>query len=140
MKILVDTNILIDWIDHREKYFEDARRIIYLCASKQLDGCIAAHSVTNLFYILRRSVGFEERKEIFNRLSMIFAIVPVDRQNLGNAVSNAGFSDFEDCLQMECAKLHDAEYIVTRNIADFQNSSIPAIEPLTLLRMLSNAN
>ena len=129
MKILVDTNILIDWISQKEGYYQNAREIVCLCASKKVEGCIAAHSITNLFYILRKYLGFEERKNIFDRISKIFTIVSVDKPKLQDAVGNAGFSDFEDCLQMECARSFGADMIVTRNISDFRNSSIPAIEP-----------
>lgn len=47
MKVLIDTNILIDYISKREPYFEAADKIIMLCANEKLEGCIAAHSVMN---------------------------------------------------------------------------------------------
>lgn len=137
MKILVDTNILIDWVSHRSDY-QQAREIVYLCASRKIEGCIAAHSVTNMFYILRKNLGLDERKTVFDTISRIFTIVPVDGQKLRAAVNNADFQDFEDCLQMECAKAFDAEYIVTRNVSDFVNSSIKAVEPLEFLEKLKS--
>ena len=138
MRILVDTNILIDWVSHRDNY-QNAREIVYLCANREIEGCIAAHSVTNMFYILRRNLGLAERKTLFDTISRIFAIMPVDEQKLRAAVNNADFKDFEDCLQMECAKEFGAEYIVTRNVSDFENSSINAVEPLDFLERLKSA-
>lgn len=138
MKILLDTNILIDWVSHRENY-QYAREIVYLCANKKIEGCIAAHSVTNMFYILRKGFGLAERKTVFDTISRIFTIVPVDGQKLRVAVNNADFKDFEDCLQMECAKEFEAEYIVTRNISDFASSSISAVEPHDFLERLKPA-
>ena len=132
MKILVDTNILIDWVSHRDNY-QNAREIVYLCANRTVEGCIAAHSVTNMFYILRKNLGLSERKTVFDTISRIFTIVPVDEPKLRAAVNNADFKDFEDCLQMECAKEFGAEYIVTRNVSDFINSSIIAVEPMDFL-------
>ena len=138
MKILLDTNILIDWVSHRENY-QYAREIVYLCASKKIEGCIAAHSVTNMFYILRKNFGLAERRTVFDTISRIFTIVPVDVQKLRAAVNNADFKDFEDCLQMECAKEFEAEYIVTRNISDFASSIISAVEPQDFLKRLKPA-
>ncbi len=138
MRILVDTNILIDWVSHRDNY-QNAREIVYLCANREIEGCIAAHSVTNMFYILRRNLGLAERKTLFDTISRIFAIMPVDEQKLRAAVNNADFKDFEDCLQMECAKEFGAEYIVTRNVSDFENSSINAVEPQDFLERLKSA-
>ncbi|MBQ6041484.1 MAG: PIN domain-containing protein [Oscillospiraceae bacterium] len=132
MRILVDTNILIDWVSHRDNY-QNAREIVYLCANREIEGCIAAHSVTNMFYILRKNLGLAERKTVFDTISRIFTIVPVDELKLRSAVNNADFKDFEDCLQMECAKEFGAEYIVTRNVSDFENSSINAVEPQDFL-------
>lgn len=137
MKILLDTNILIDWVSHREDY-QNARKIVYLCASRKVEGCIAAHSVTNMFYILRKNLGLSERKTVFDTISRIFTIVPVDEPKLRAAVNNADFKDFEDCLQMECAKEFGAEYIVTRNVSDFENSSINAVEPQDFLGRLKS--
>lgn len=138
MRILVDTNILIDWVSHRDNY-QNAREIVYLCANREIEGCIAAHSVTNMFYILRKNLGLAERKTVFDTISRIFTVVPVDERKLRAAVNNADFKDFEDCLQMECAKEFGAEYIVTRNVSDFESSSINAVEPHEFLERLKSA-
>lgn len=138
MRILVDTNILIDWVSHRDNY-QNAREIVYLCANREIEGCIAAHSVTNMFYILRKNLGLAERKTVFDTISRIFTVVPVDERKLRAAVNNANFKDFEDCLQMECAKEFGAEYIVTRNVSDFESSSINALEPQAFLERLKPA-
>jgi len=139
MKLFVDTNILIDWVSHRDNY-QKAREIVYLCANRKIEGCIAAHSVTNMFYILRKNLGLAERKTVFDAISRIFTVVLVDEQKLRATVNNADFKDFEDCLQMECAKEFGAEYIVTRNTSDFENNSINAVEPLDFLERLKSAD
>ena len=129
MRVLVDTNILIDWISHRNDHYQNAKEIVQLCAEHRIEGCIAAHSITNMFYILRKNVGFKERNEIFKTLSEIFSIIPIDDLKLSLAVKNEKFIDFEDCLQMECAFSYEADYIITRNIEDFSNSRVKAILP-----------
>ncbi len=91
-----------------------------------------------MFYILRKNLGLSERKTVFDTISRIFTIVPVDEPKLRAAVENADFKDFEDCLQMECAKEFGAEYIVTRNVSDFENSNINAVEPQDFLERLKS--
>jgi predicted nucleic acid-binding protein len=62
MVILIDTNILIDFLEKREPFRQNAIRIIQKNIDKELVGCIAAHSIPNIFYILRKNYSVDERK------------------------------------------------------------------------------
>ena len=137
MRILIDTNVLIDYILRREPYTGDAEKIIFLCKNMQIEGCIAAHSVMNIFYILRKLMTLEKRKKFLNNISEFIEIVGIDRSKIINAVNNERFTDIEDCLQYECAREFSADYIVTRNVKDFQNSTIPAISPDEFLKKVN---
>lgn len=138
MKVLIDTNILIDYISKREPYFEAANSILMLCANEEIGGCIAAHSVMNSIYITRKEYTLEERRKILIGLCKILDVVGIDRGKIINALNNDDFSDIEDCLQMECAKAFTVDYIVTRNIKDFEKSVIPAILPDKFLEIIKN--
>lgn len=129
MKILIDTNVLIDYILKREPYTESAEKILFLCKNRKIDGCIAAHSVMNMFYILRKEMTVSEIRLFIVSLSKVTDIIGVDKSKIFRAIVNENFKDFEDCVQMECAKEFCADYIVTRNIKDFQNSVIKPILP-----------
>ncbi len=135
-RILVDTNILLDYLLTREPFYEDARQVVLACAEGKVKGCIAAHSVSNMFYVLRRDYGAKERRELLYGLCSIFDVEGIDRAKLLSGLQNESFSDFEDCLQMECAKAYGAGYIVTRNIADYKASGIRAVLPSEYLGML----
>lgn len=128
-KILIDTNILLDYLLEREPFFEDAKSIMVLCADGKVKGCIAAHSVPNMFFILRKDFNAKERREVLSNLCSIFDVEGIDKTKLLSGLANEDFSDFEDCLQMECAKSYGASYIVTRNVADYSTSEIKAIMP-----------
>ena len=128
-KILIDTNVLLDYLLEREPFFEDAKNVILLCIKGKIKGCIAAHSISNMFYILRKDYTTEERREILFNLCEIFDVEGIDKIKLLSGLVNDNFSDFEDCLQMECAKSYGAEYIVTRNVSDYSVSNIKAIKP-----------
>ena len=55
-KILIDTNVLLDYLLEREPFFEDAKKVISSCTEGNTKGCIAAHSISNMFFILRKVV------------------------------------------------------------------------------------
>ena len=136
MRILVDTNVLLDYALIRKPFFESAEKIFKLCDSKELYGYIAAHSVMNLFYILRHDYKPNERRNILKEFCSIYYVVGIDHEKIIASLENENFSDVEDCLQTECAKSCGAQYIVTRNIKDFENSDVPAITPDEFLKLI----
>lgn len=128
-RILIDTNVLLDYLLTREPFYSDAKKIIIACTEGKAKGCIAAHSISNMFYILRKDYSIKERREVLLNLCMIFDVEGIDKEKLLMSLRNEEFSDFEDCIQMECAKAYRAEYIVTRNIDDYKSSEVKAILP-----------
>lgn len=134
-KILVDTNVLLDYLLEREPYFEDAKEVILSCIDGNVKGCIAAHSISNIFFILRKDYSAKERREVLSNLYRIFDVEGIDKAKLLAGLANEDFSDFEDCLQMECAKSYGAEYIVTRNVSDYDTSVVGAIMPKDYLKL-----
>lgn len=134
-RILIDTNVLLDYLLTREPFYNEAAQIVLACADGKIRGCIAAHSISNMFFILRKDYNVKERREILLSLCSIFDIEGIDEDKLLAGLQNEDFSDFEDCLQMECAKRYGAEYIVTRNTDDYRMSEIKAILPEDYLRL-----
>ncbi len=132
-RILIDTNILLDYLLTREPFYEVAKEVVRTCTERDTKGCIAAHSITNMFFILRKDYDAEERRKMLINLCTIFDVEGIDKNKLLVGLQNADFADFEDCLQTECAKAYGAEYIVTRNIADYNASEITAILPKDFL-------
>lgn len=103
-RILIDTNVLLDYLLTREPFYNEAAQIVLACADGKIRGCIAAHSISNMFFILRKDYNVKERREILLSLCSIFDIEGIDEDKLLAGLQNEDFSDFEDCLQMECAK------------------------------------
>ena len=135
LRILVDTNVLIDYLTTREPFFQHSRKIIQLCKTEKIFGAIAAQSIADIFYILRKEMSVERRRAVLLNLIEIFCVETVDRQKLKNALLNENFQDFEDCLQTECAISFKADYIVTRNVRDYQQSEISCITPEDFCRL-----
>ena len=110
-------------------YYASAWKIVDACDRGILSGAIAAHSVPDIYYILRKSIPTSERKEVLCLICNILDVVDIDRVKLVQALENDDFKDFEDCLQSLCAKAVNADFIVTRNPNDFAFSSVPPILP-----------
>ena len=136
LRILVDTNVLLDYLLCREPFDQAAREIVIACKQNKVSGCIAAHSISNMFFVLRKTFSIEERKSLLKSLCELFEVESIDKVKILEALDDEAFSDFEDCLQMECAVAFGADYIVTRNCDDFKNSSICCIEPVEFCKLI----
>lgn len=136
MVVLVDTNIIIDALANREPYADNAKKILEKCAAREVTGILAAHSIPNMFYIFRKNFSQDERRFLLKNLCNIFKISDLNAKKILAALENEKFVDFEDCLQEECAVESMADYIVTRNPADFKHSRVKVILPDELLREL----
>jgi predicted nucleic acid-binding protein len=136
MVVLVDTNIILDCLTLREPFWVESGLILQNCGEGKITGYVAAHSITNSFYILRKMFTTAERKKLLFELCGFMEIANVEKSHILNALQDGNFDDFEDCLQLECAKAAGAEYIVTRNPVDYANSEIPAVLPHELLSLL----
>ena len=136
MKILVDSNVILDVLQMRDAFLSDSYRVLSLCTEDKVEGYAAAHTITNLHYILRKDFKPVERRETVLGVFNVLDIVEINSEMLKTALENFEFKDFEDCLQDECAAKIEADYIVTRNVKDFENSKIPAVTPEDFMQIL----
>ena len=131
MKILIDTNVILDVLCNRPDFVDDSLKVFKYCEANQITGDISALSIPNIVYIMRKELDSERIKEILTTLTSIFTVVDLRESDLLKA-ADMDFSDYEDALQSVCAARAKVNFIVTRNIKDFKNSSIPAIKPSEL--------
>lgn len=132
MKVLIDTNILLDVLCKREPFWEDALKIFRLCETRQIEGCVYALSIPNLVYVMRKELSRNQIEGILCTLQALFEIVDMRADDLKKA-ARLPVRDFEDALQCVCAKRIKASYLVTRNLKDFGESEIMAVKPSELL-------
>jgi len=135
MKVLIDTNVILDVLCNRKDFVEDSLKIFKYCEAGRITGCISALSVPNIVYIMRKELDGKRIKEILTTLTSIFTVEDLLQTDLLRA-AGMEFSDYEDALQSVCASRVKADYIVTRNIKDFTNSAVPAIKPSELLEKI----
>jgi predicted nucleic acid-binding protein len=137
MVVLIDTNIILDYLTVRQPFTDNADKVVCLCFRQKCSGYIAAHSITNIFYILRKQFSASERKKLLIELCEFIEVAGIQRKQVIDALINEDFDDLEDRLQVECARVINADYIITRNIADFSASPIPAILPEDFLNKMA---
>lgn len=132
MRLLIDTNVIIDVLQDREGLAESSLDVWKLCETEEAEGFISALSFANIVYILRKELSPEIIESVLKTLSMIFTFAALTGNDLEEA-AKLRWKDFEDALQSQSARRIHADFIVTRNVRDFVNSSVPAITPEDLL-------
>ena len=135
MKVLIDTNVILDVLYKREGFYEDSLKIWKLCETRKIDGYISALSIPNIVYILRRELDPEKTLEVINNINLVFKIYDLKSEIIMQAAEKKT-KDYEDALQMVTAQKLKANFIVTRNIKDFTGSKIIAVKPSELLERL----
>ena len=135
MKVLIDTNVILDVLYKREWFYEDSLKIWKLCETRKIDGYISALSIPNIVYILRRELDSEKTLEVINNINLVFKIYDLKSEIIMQAAEKKT-KDYEDALQMVTAQKLKASFIVTRNIKDFTGSKIIAVKPSELLERL----
>lgn len=136
MRLLVDTNVLLDVLCARKDFLEESAMIWKYCEVGKVDGYISALSIPNIVYILRKELTPEKTQKVIEKLFLIFKIVDLRASDLKKAAS-LKTNDYEDALQMVGASRIKADYIITRNIRDFAASSTPALMPKSLSEILA---
>lgn len=135
MKVLIDTNVAITYISGRDDPFSaEIERIMRLCAEEKIEGILAFHSLSIIWYISRKAPD-EERRKWIKKLCTLLTVSGADNQLILEAIDKTDFRDFEDALQDCCAIKSEAEYIVTVNKRDFEAHS--TVTPLTPEEFLS---
>ena len=127
MRIFVDANVILDALLERKPFVDDSKAFLALCSKRK--AALAPHTVTNPFYLLRKEFSKPERKAMLLGVLSYIDIVPTGRHQIIQALQNDAIDDFEDALQLECAKEFNADFIVTRDPEHFIKSEIETISP-----------
>ena len=141
MKVLIDTNVALNFVSGREdKYSEQSDRIMLLCAEERVEGFLAFHSLSTIWYVTRKAPD-EIRRDWIRQICTILTVVGANNRTILDAVDNTAFKDFEDALQDCCAIDADIDYILTVNKKDFVNhSKTRAITPEEFLAIISDSH
>ncbi len=138
MKVLLDANVIMTFLTRREdQYKHESIAVMQKCIDKALEGFVAFHSISVLWYLLRHR-PFEDRLGWMKLICTSLTIASADNPRLIDAIINNTFTDFEDNLQDCCAQSVGADYIVTANVRDYEgHSAVKAVTPSEMLSILN---
>ena len=136
MKVLFDTNVILDLLLDRKPFVEYSQDLFAKVEAGKIEGYIGATTVTTLDYLLKKSLSTKEANKIIKTLLKLFEIASVNRLVLQDAIES-GFTDFEDAV-LHAAALHcGVQAIVTRDEKGFSKAQIAVYPPEALLSVLS---
>ncbi|MCL2441921.1 MAG: PIN domain-containing protein [Treponema sp.] len=137
MKAFIDTNVVIDVLEEREPFYKNSYRIIQLGLEGDIETIMSAGAVKDVYYLIRRFLkdDIKARESVF-LISNYIKVCNTTSEDITNALI-LSMPDFEDALIASAARREKADYIITRNEKDFENSPIPAITPEQFLERLN---
>ncbi len=136
MKILIDTNIVLDALTSRKPWNEYAERIFLMAANNIIDMYITASSATDIYYLIRKHLhSTETARQIMGKLYSLVGILEVKSEDLIDALASP-ITDYEDAVIEKVAGRSDMECIVTRNQKDYEAGFIQIYSPEDFIRFI----
>lgn len=136
MKILIDTNIVIDALTSREPWRKSAEKIFIMAANNIIDMYITASAATDIYYLLRKYLhNTDTAKQVMGKLYSLTGILEVKEEDCVDALASP-IIDYEDAVVEQVARRSDMECIVTRNQKDYQAGFIKICSPEDFIRLM----
>ncbi len=133
-KVLIDTDVILDFFFDRQPFSENAAKVLSLCESGAIQGFVTPVIFSNVYYLLRRTAKHALVIEKLKQLLTITDVLMMDKGVIISALSSK-FKDFEDALQNYAASnAGNIDAILTRNIKDFKNSDLGVFTPEDYLK------
>lgn len=137
MRVLIDTDVILDVLLDREPFVETSAKLLELHERNQITGYISAITPVNVFYVVRKIRGRDAARHAVELLVHSLNLCSIDGPTLLSALT-LGLTDFEDSVQCASASQSDLEAIVTRNVEDYKESPLPIYTPVQFLVLLSS--
>lgn len=125
-RLLIDCNILIDWLKDRLPYSEPAGRLLAMVESNIVKGYVSPLTLSNTYYILRKHSNKRIADQFLKDVKDLFDILDMTKEITLSAIKNR-YKDFEDDLHYQTAIKNRIDYIITRNQSDFLKDKIQVV-------------
>lgn len=136
MRVLVDTYVVIDVLQHREPFWKDSYAAFLAIANCRAEGYLTAKSLTDIYYLTHRATHDDkETRKILSTLLIPFDLLDTAGMDCRRAISS-DITDFEDAVMVESAVRAGMDCIMTRNLKDYERSVIPIYSPTDFLQMI----
>lgn len=136
MRILLDSDVILDLVLSRQPHFADAHSIFLAIARNEFLAFASAIAVLNVNYFAEKENGRAFALIEIGKLLSLISVCPTDESMLKNALTSP-VTDYEDAVQCESAMAMNLDGIITRNAKDFEKSPIPVYSPCEFLEMLN---
>ena len=136
-RVLIDLKLILDVLQRREPFYLLSARVLAYAETGLIEGYVAAHTLTTLFYLIAKDKSQEIAKITLTELLQFLAIAAVNQETIEQALT-LPYQDFEDTVQMMSAVQVGGQYLVTRNARDFKAGPLPALLPVELLALLQD--
>lgn len=140
MRVLLDTNVVLDVLQKRDPWFQAGKEIFLAVAAKQIEGCLTAKEVADIYYFSRKQFRGEEDidktiRGIISGLLALFEIIDTTGEDCRNAFGIVN-NDYEDAIMIASAQRSGIDLIVTRNTEHFKQSPVPFYTPEGFVQLL----
>lgn len=136
MRVMLDTNVLIDYFNKREPFYRDACKLRIMHEFGDIELWASVNSFSDIAYILRNQAGSAELQKAFLTSLDFLQVCSSDQHDLELACKEQ-WEDFEDCLIEQCAQKTRADYILTRDIKGFDRSTATVLSPTDFIELMS---
>jgi predicted nucleic acid-binding protein len=138
-KILIDTDVILDFFLNRTPYSDQAASLLSLCEENKIKGYVTSVIISNVYYLLRKTASHDKVTEKLSQLMLIIDVLLSDKNIIIQALKS-NFKDFEDAIQNYSAEENgQIDIIVTRNFKDFRVSKLAVMPPDEFLRTFFNS-
>jgi predicted nucleic acid-binding protein len=135
MRVLLDTDVVLDLFLERPGFVDDSMILWEANERGKIDAFISSITLINLFYFARKAKGREAARQMVLKLLASVGICRVDRRILQTALS-LPLTDYEDAVQLACAESGRIEAIITRNLRDYRDSTLPVYSPPDFIALM----
>jgi predicted nucleic acid-binding protein len=125
----------LDVLQKREQFYEASARLLASVEIGKVRGLVAAHSITTLFYLIRKDRSVADARATITNLLQFIEIAPIDQSTITQAL-NLDYRDFEDAVQIISAVQCKVDYLITRNDKDYRPALLPILQPVDFLGTL----
>lgn len=140
MKLLIDTNVVLDVLLRRESFYEESSKVLKLSSNKNIQEYVSASAITDIYYIAYRQLRDKKAvKELLQQLLQVIGIAAVSQDEIHKALEMK-WNDFEDSVQYAVALSCNVDIIVSRNISDFQEKEIQVLTPTKLMEVIEQTD
>jgi len=134
-RVIVDTNIVLDFLIYRPEFFEESRQLFSLADQGVIKLYISSMSIVNSNYMLERSTKSNDVRKVLGKFKVLVNVLPLVDKYIDLAISSE-FKDFEDAIQYYTAIENEMDVILTRNKKDFKLSTLPVLTAKEFLQII----